>query len=199
MVDLPAANIDLLLPLLAGAVALAFSYLVFQKGGKQYLGAEFSMWNPLRRALIPVLDAHLGNHFDNIETNVYEEEYVCTVYNKEQAELDRWFAEDGAMRYPLSSIATTADGRTETASWAYHDHPFAKRQLHSRTYDAHPTRQVDEMQAFDIYAHDEYSAHNVFTALKHYNGDGMDKEAGVEAMREKISDAGLDHDIIYLE
>lgn len=190
-----------LVTILAPLIALGFTYLVFQKGGKALLGPEFSFWNPLRRALIPVLDTQFGGRFGKIETSVRETEYAATIHAPLD-EIESWLAEDGAYRLPLASVASTPDGRTETSSWTWHK-AWSRRQLHPRTFVAHPDRERDGVLSSDVYVHEEPAAAHPFTAAKHYRGEDINHALGVDMFLEKLRESpfeeGEDYEVLPLD
>lgn len=154
-------------------------------------GPDVSLLNPVRRACLPVLDRAFSTWGGYAETEVSEPEYVGTHTGGLDALEDALYAA-GYVRYPLSSLASTNDGRTEIGSWARHDHFWDDRQVHVRIYDAKPDIGESDQSAFDVYAHAEYTAHNPWYARKHYRGIGMSPEEGVTKAGSDLQMQGID-------
>ena len=181
MIDTALQNQDIIMGVLALAAMAFFLY----NGGdvSRLFGPRTNLFNPIRRAFIPIIDKYLSQYGGYAETNVYEREYAGT-YRGTLEELEQALYDSGYLRYPVASIATTPDGRSETASWARHDHFFAKRQNHARIMDSNP--EVEDSRGWDLYVHNEYSAHNPLTMRKHYRGQGMKFREGIEMLHRHL-------------
>lgn len=178
------------IPQLAFAVAAVLATVVLFMLPRAYLGPQASLLNPVRRALLPPLDAVLSKHGGYAETTVSEASYAGT-YIGSLADLETALWEAGYTRYPLASLAETDDGRTETSSWARHERPWSKRQVHVRVFDAHPDVGATDQAAFDVYAHYEYTAHHPMVAHRHYNGLGLKPTEGVKKARAHLEAQGV--------
>ena len=162
-----------------------------------YLGLSFGPatdpWGPIRKALLPPLDRVLSRLGGYAETRAPEEEYVATI-DASLDELERSLFDGGFRRYPLASLATTDDGRSETGSWARHRRVWSTRQLHTRHFPARDDRR--EAGRWDLYAHWELTAHLPWTAWRHYRGIGLDREEGVRRAREWLETTDLEYEMV---
>lgn len=177
--------------LIVGILALFGMAFILASGGdlSRLFGPKTNFWNPVRRAFIPIIDDFLSEHGGYAETNVYEREYAGT-FRGTIEELEQALYDAGYLRYPLASIATTADGRSETASWAKHKHFWSRRQNHVRIYDSNP--EVGDSTGWDLYVHNEYTAHNPLVASKHYDGIGMTYEEGITKLHDDLNPTGAE-------
>ena len=157
-------------------------------------GPRFDPWGPIRRAFLPPLDRALSQIGGYAETRAPESEYVATV-DADLDELQRALFRGGWRQYPLASLATTDDGRSETASWARHRRLWSTRQDHTRIYDSRDDR--IESGQYDLYAHWELTAHLPWTAWRHYRGIGLDREEGVRRAREWLETTDLEYEIAH--
>ena len=181
MIETALQNQEIIMGVLA-AVAMAF---FLYNGGdvSRLFGPRTNLFNPIRRAFIPIIDKHLSEYGGYAETNVYEREYAGT-FRGPIEDLEQALYDSGYVRYPVASIATTPDGRSETASWARHDHFFSKRQNHARIMDSNPD--VKDNRGWDLYVHNEFSAHNPVTMMRHYRGQGMEFREGIEMLHRHL-------------
>ena len=176
------------LPLDPGWIAGALFLLIL---GLSF-GPRFDPWGPVRRAFLPPLDRVLSRVGGYAETTAPEEEYVATV-DAPIDELQQALFDGGFRQYPLASLATTDDGRSETASWARHRRVWSTRQLHVRVFDSHPQRR--HSGAYELMAHKELTAHLPHTAYRHYRGIGLDREKGVKQTREWLETTDLKYTV----
>lgn len=183
--------IEAIEPIALAAVALVAAYVIFGVLPKRWLGPDVSILNPLRRAILPALDRVFSEAGGYAETTVRDAEYVGT-YDGTLADLEQALYDAGYRRYPLASLASTPDGRTELASWAKHDSVFDERQTHVRLYDSRADLGETGQAAFDVYAHAEYTAHNPLYAAKHYNGVGLSPDEGVARATQHLRGEDID-------
>lgn len=178
--------------LTAGILALLAIALFLARGGRprKLFGPKMDLLNPVRRAFIPLIDQVLSEYGGYAETHVYEKEYAGT-FTGSLDELEQALFDAGYRRYPIASLAETQDGRTESASWARHKPFWSKRQNHARIYDARPDVTDEGMAAFDLYVHNEYSAHHPLYMPKHYDGVGMKYEDAIQKLRRHLLDKGI--------
>lgn len=178
----------------AAVAALVAAYVMFALIPRKYFGLRASFWNPLRRALLPPLDAYLEQYGGHAEHVISEDEYVGT-FNGELASLENALFEAGFRRYPLASLAHTKDGRTEIASWARHRRRWSLKQVHVRIFDSHPDVGESNQAAFDVYAHMEYNAHNPLVAHKHYRSVGISPADGIATASAVLTEADIPMDV----
>lgn len=91
-------------------------------------------------------------------------------------------------RNPLASLKRlSATGYIEEGSFRWTPSKYSKydesMQLHVVLYDGKSKQNFDDEYTY-VYAHWEYAWDE--KPLKHYNGVGLDKEFGVELMRQKL-------------
>lgn len=177
--------------LIIGVLALlAIAFFVANGGDVSKLfGPKKDLFNPVRRAFIPIIDDILSKRGGYAETGVYEREYAGT-YEGTLEDLENALYEAGYRRYPLASIATTPDGRSESASWAKHDHFWSSRQDHARIFDSNA--EVEDNRKWDLYVHNEYTAHHPMYMFKHYAGEGMRFEEGIRNVQADLESVGID-------
>lgn len=178
--------------LVVGTVALFALVGFLLRGGDvdKLFGPEKRFFNPIRRAFVPFVVSKLSENSDFSESYVTEKEYVGT-YHGTLEELETALHSAGFVRYPAAALPQTEDGRSETASWAYHERLWSKRQTHVRIFDARPESSDSGMAAWDLYAHEEYSAHNPLTMLKHYRGVGGRYKEAILAVRDMLADEDI--------
>lgn len=111
-------------------------------------------------------------------------EYAGTIA-KPPEEVEEILWENDLIRNPLAALKTDPFGETEVGSWMYRDPLDADRQVHLMLFRHESDRGV----VTDLYAHEEYSAGHPDPeiAVKHYNGNDYDPEAGGDWVRENLS------------
>lgn len=144
-------------------------------------GPTATYWNRGRAALLPGLDrlaSRLGVGYAAYELSARE----CAGRIDAPVEtVDELLSSHGFERMPLSAWKTLPDGRSEAASWAKRESPFADRQLHVMLF------RTDD-GGTDLYAHDEFNAFHPRHATKHYHGVDYDPEAGCRQLRALLGD-----------
>ena len=175
---------------LVASVAL-YAYL---RSPAWVFGPQARFWNPLRRVLVPVLDAVASRHLDDrtdgaISYAAYEldnSEHVGRV-EASVGEFERALYDSGFTRLPLAALKSLDDGRIERGSWAKRESLLAPRQTHVMLFESPPGE-----SGIDVYAHGEPSAINPATAWKHYRGVEYSPSEGVETMREWLDASGFE-------
>ena len=178
----------------AAALVAFLALYAYLRSPSWVFGPQARFWNPLRRVLVPVLDAVASRHLDDrtggaISYAQYEldnSEHVGRV-EASVGEFERELYDGGFKRLPLAALKSLPDGRIERGSWARRDGLLAERQTHVMLFES-PV--VDS--GVDVYAHEEPNAINPATAWKHYQGIGYSPSEGVETMRAWLDDSGFE-------
>lgn len=173
------------IPIAAGIVStvalLAYVWALRQPRNARYVGPLADWWETLRSVLLQLLSRRVPRV--KWAYTLHEREYVGVI-RKPPEEVEQLLWEHGARRNPLAAYKTLSDGTGEIGSWAFRESLFAENQLHVMLFPAR--------EGTAIYGHMEYSSINPFTALKHYQGQGYDPEAGAKQLRQKLPPAVWD-------
>ena len=176
------------------AALVAFGALyAYLRSPAWVFGPQARFWNPLRRALVPVLDRIADQHLDDrtggaISYAQYEldnSEYVGRV-EASVGEFERALYDSGFKRLPLAALKTLPGGRIERGSWARREGLLAERQTHVMLFES-PAGE----SGIDVYAHAEPSAINPTTAWKHYRGVGYSPSEGVDELRAWLDESAF--------
>jgi len=141
-----------------------------------------------RRSLLPRLDTRLKRLGGYAMLSVEEAGYVGTV-DRPVEELETLLADQG---FTYGLVAALKDRPCQTApeieagSWVRRDSPLDAHQLH-----VHLFRSRDESRT-DVYCHHEYNWKR--HPLKHYQMDEIDRERGVELLRNLFDTQGISYE-----
>lgn len=181
---------DLQVAQLAAAAVATISLAIYYRAPPWLFGADATFWNPVRRAIVPLLDRLVKTRGDDLglpedlDYAAYElarSEFAAQV-DVTAYEVGEALAAAGYRRMPLAALKTLPDGRVERASWAWRDGLLASTQTHVMVFEAPPNR--GGASTVEVYAHVEPNALNPLRAWAHYRGRGYDPETGGDVVRE---------------
>lgn len=167
-----------------GTIGYSFLYEGRQMT-REGLGPDADHLEDFRRKSLP----NLHTVFEWLDGDGYamyplsQGEYAGTITEPPE-EVEEMLWENDLIRNPLAALKTDPFGETEVGSWMYRDPRDADRQVHVMLF----RHESDNGDVTDLYAHKEYSAGhpNPEIAVKHYNGNDYDTEAGGEWVRENL-------------
>jgi hypothetical protein len=178
---------------LVAAIVATVALIAYLRSPAWVFGPQARFWNPLRRALVPVLDRLAADQLNEatggkISYASYELDRAGFVARVETStvDLERALYDAGFTRMPLAALKTLPDGRIERASWARRAGLLAREQTHVMLFPTPPGE-----SGVDVYAHREPNAINPFRAWAHYKGRGYDPAGGVEEIRQWLRESAL--------
>lgn len=182
--------LDILLTIVAPLVGLGLALLIVVTVDRQHLGADDDWWQPLRRALWPILHVPLtwiGGYALGLVT---DEQYVATL-DLEEEHAERVLAELGAYRNPVAALKRYREDQVSRGSWVFRSTNsrvsvgpvgfpvpdfFAKYQTHVTLFEA------QSGDGTDVFAHRELNPWR--HPIKHLRAVHLSQSDGVERVRE---------------
>lgn len=175
--------VDIVAPLVSLAALWAFAWAVRQPRSRRLLGPAADTWELLRGLLLPPLDRLLrrrapGQHYAAYTLSMDE---VVGVIDATPEAVEQLLWDAQFRRMPLAALKRLPDGRVETGSWAWREHPLASTQVHVILFAAGEGRTL-------VAAHEEANALNPAVAMDHYRGRGYDVPGGEREVRRRLDE-----------